>query len=165
MLRWFLKGFLDSALRIAGVVHSSSSSSGGRGPPELQDDFQPLGQLLQQVQQGQGYTPAKPCKDLQPSSPAHRSTSATRLSKQQQQAGLYGNIGSGGNSSGSGSYGGVGGAGADVGGVPGDGILAKGGSLLSETVGYWLDMAASAQLPGSLSLVDIIDKVISNVAP
>lgn len=163
MLRWFLKGFLDNALRIAGVVHSSSSSSGARAPPELLDDFQPLGQLLQQVQQGLGYTPAKPCRDTQPSSPAHRSASSARLSKQQQQAVLYGISASGGNSSS--SYAGVGGAGADVGGVPGDGILAKGGSLLSETVGYWLDMAASAQLPGSLSLVDIVDKVISNVAP
>jgi hypothetical protein len=165
MLRWFLKGFLDNALRIAGVVQTSSSSSGSsRTPPESVSDFLPLGQLLQQVQQGSGYTPAAPGKEQQQlPSPARRPNSASRLSKQHQ--GQLSRSSSGGNT-GACYEGAVGGAGSlEGGGIPGDGLLAKGGSILSETVGYWLDMAASAQLPGSLSLVEILDKVIGNVAP
>ena len=164
MLRWFLKGFLDNALRIAGVVQTSSSSSGGssRAPPECIANFLPLGQLLQQVQAGHGYTPAPPGKEQQQqqqqqqSSPARRPAPGVRLSRQQ----LSGSGGSSGS-----LYEGVGTAGLEGGGVSGDGLLAKGGSILSESVAYWLDMAASAQLPGSLSLVDILDKVIGNVAP
>jgi hypothetical protein len=38
--------------------------------------------------------------------------------------------------------------------------LAKGGSLLTDTVGYYIDMVASAQLPGPMSLVQFLDKVV-----
>lgn len=156
MLRWFLKGFLDNALRIAGCVVQSGSTGSCRSSsvqPECVDEFQPLGVLLQQVQQGQGYTPARPGKPQaqQPLTALARSSSvgAGRLAKQQQQA-LAAAVGGG----------------YDVpGGAGGDGILAKSAGLLSDTVGYYLDLAASAQLPGSLSLVDILDKVImGNVA-
>jgi hypothetical protein len=160
MLRWYLGGFLTDALRIAGVVQSSSSSS-CRAPPDSLDDFQPLGQLLQQVQQGQGYTPARAGKEqpLLPS-PARRSNSASKLSRQSSQLQAH-FVGMGLGGVGEGTEGGSPG-GAGTGGCEGgeSGILAKGGSILTDTVGYWLDMAASAQLPGPLSLVQLLDKVV-----
>lgn len=159
MLRWYLGGFLTDALRIAGVVQSSSSSS-SRAPPESLDDFQPLGQLLQQGQQGQGYTPVKAGKEqpLLPS-PPRRGSSASKLSRQSSQLqGQFAGWGLGGvGEAGGGSPGGASNSGYEGG---DSGLLAKGGSILTDTVGYWLDMAASAQLPGPLSLVQFLDKVV-----
>lgn len=140
MLRWYLKGFLDNALRIAGVVQQQSQiNAGGRAPPASVQDFQPLGQLLRQVQEGQGYTPAAPSKDL-------LLPSADSASKLHQALGSYESV----------TEASVGAAGMESG---ANGILSKGSSLLAETVGWWLNAAASAQLAGTVSVVDILDKV------
>jgi hypothetical protein len=162
MLRWLLKDYLDDALRLAGVPCSPSSTH--PAPPAHLGAFRPLGQLLQAVQAGQAYAP---CAPGPPAAPAARAAAAgvvggrrnvperqpppaaARLALPVSSHSSCGapvvDDGSGGSSAGDG------GGGSGGGSAP--------GSVLEAAVGWWLNMAASAQLPVSVSVVDILEKV------
>jgi hypothetical protein len=159
--------YFSGAAAVADSCSSSSSSSSRKPlPPASHASFQPLGQLLAQVQEGRGYVPC------QPGGPGTAAAVQKKRDRPQQvhmlpvsthsscgggalaaeQPGCLGQLHSAVS------------AAAAGGSSPGASQGRPGGGVLEEAMRWWVNMAATAaQLPGPTSVVDILDRVVSSL--